>query len=242
MKAHRNIASWTPAKKSLAENLRAYKSLIHSYRYVVRYALTHGVKRREFNNRPQEATLVQDFCAKINKSQVRIRMQKISDIENVAVLEIVCQQIDSEDCDPLGYKSQTTKASIYLMGSSDTEIAESDIELIEDEFAIDSQEEIFYVNFDGRRRPARWNNSRGRSFGRNRNYRSYNPNYPSNTRFQRPKRSIYPNTRDSVERRWGSDDVCPECVMPGHKRRLPYSKEEIGLRRMAPGSSQGIYQ
>ncbi|MCP5005462.1 MAG: hypothetical protein GY941_16220, partial [Planctomycetes bacterium] len=98
------------------------------------------------------------------------------------------------------------------------EIAESDIELIEDEFAIDSQEEIFYVNFDGRRRPARWNNSRGRSFGRNRSYRSYNPSYSSNTRFQRPKRSIYPNTRDPVERRWGSDDVCPECVMPGHKK------------------------
>ncbi|MCP4478775.1 MAG: hypothetical protein GY818_11855, partial [Planctomycetaceae bacterium] len=186
MKAHRNIVSWTPAKKSLAENLRAYKSLIHSYRYVVRYALTHGVKRREFNNRPQEATLVQDFCAKMNKSQVRIRMQKISDIENVAVLEIVCQQIDSEDCNPL------------VMGSPDTEDAESDIELIDDEFAIDSQEEIFYVNFDGRRRPARWNNNRGRGFGRNRNYRNYNPNYPSNTRFQRPKRSIYPNTRDSA--------------------------------------------
>ncbi|MCP4477456.1 MAG: hypothetical protein GY818_05130, partial [Planctomycetaceae bacterium] len=60
-------------------------------------------------------------------------MQKISDIENVAVLEIVCQQIDSEECDPLGYKGQTAKPSIYLVGSSDTEIAESDIELIEDE-------------------------------------------------------------------------------------------------------------
>ncbi|MCP4479502.1 MAG: hypothetical protein GY818_15560, partial [Planctomycetaceae bacterium] len=60
-KAHRNIVSWTPAKKSLAENLRAYKSVSHSYRYVVRYALTHGVKRREFNYRPEGATLVQDF-------------------------------------------------------------------------------------------------------------------------------------------------------------------------------------
>ncbi len=210
-KALRALQAWTPSGKSIAENLRDFKTYIHEYIYQVRFAITHGMKAREFNSAPLESTLVQDFCAKVNNKKIRIRMQRISDIENIAVLEIVCKQIDSEDIEPLGYKKQST-ASIYALDTQQ-QSDEPEIEFLdEDDLQYIPDQEILWIRHNGQRRPARYRNNRSfrNNRGQNRHYGSYDRNYTN-------------SSNNSTSSRVFSNEICPECVTRGHNRSTCYS-------------------
>ncbi|MCP5016750.1 MAG: hypothetical protein GY938_16010, partial [Ketobacter sp.] len=210
-KALRALQAWTPSGKSIAENLRDFKTYIHEYIYQVRFAITHGMKAREFNSAPLESTLVQDFCAKVNNKKIRIRMQRISDIENIAVLEIVCKQIDSEDIEPLGYKKQST-ASIYALDTQQ-QSDEPEIEFLdEDDLQYIPDQEILWIRHNGQRRPARYRNNRSfrKNRGQNRHYGSYDRNYTN-------------SSNNSTSSRVFSNEICPECVTRGHNRSTCYS-------------------
>ena len=226
MEAKRQMLGWTPGDKSILENIGSFKKTVHSYRYQVRFAHTHGVRTREFNNRPKEAELVQLFCARSKRDKIRIKLQQLSETENLAVLTLICEQLDTEITIPLGYKKEKEMtASIFVLDEqSQTTYSEDEanVEFLSEgqvQEALASDEQVLYIRRNnGGYRPGRYRNnwSRGNWRSRQNNRGSYRGRGRGRGNFRK------------TDSRANSGKICTECIQPGHTKEDCFTLKKKG--------------
>ncbi len=221
--AEKGILKWYKTEKTLLLNCEKFLEKVDHYIYTIRFAVTHGVNRARFDIL-SEQRLFKLFVQKVGQDRIRQEAEKYCQTRNLAVLKIICKQVDTELTIPAEYKLRTTPKELNCIDGREADQVEPG-----------DEEEINYI-YNQRRGGYRGNyRGNGRRFpqpsGGYGNYRQYkipqyNNNYYRGGRRSRNSRRYGPRGgyRSGIQKTQYKSKICTYCVKYGHLESDCYAK------------------
>ncbi|MCP4143485.1 MAG: hypothetical protein GY755_24895, partial [Chloroflexi bacterium] len=151
IEAHNAIKGWQKTEKTLLLNFEKFQEKIDHYVYAIRFAVTHGIAESRFDV-ATEPSLFKLFVQRVGQDRIRQEAEKYAGERNIAVLKILCKQVDKELSIPLEYQVPARRSTS----------ATAEINVLEDEeyggdvnFETMTDAEILYYSRNYNYRPSR---------------------------------------------------------------------------------------
>ncbi len=235
--AEKDIFKWYKTEKTLLLNCEKFLEKVDHFMYTIRFAITHGVNQAIFDIL-SEQKLFKLFVQKVGQDRIRQEAEKYCQIRNLAVLGIICKQVDTEITIPAEYKLRAAPKEVNCINTGGDKVLETNIYNDEPE----NEEEVNYI-YNRRGGYANYGNYRGISrdssgrFARpNNNYggnyrgkRRYNFNNRNNNQYRRRRnggRGGYKPQHQFIKDYKYKSKVCSYCVKYGHLESDCYARLE----------------